>query len=137
MRISRLLLPAASLLVLAACATTRMSDGQKLALYQGQAGAPVKSIRYIDPIGWDRIDDTHLVLDVRPRESWLMTLSGPCLDWGKYDQAISISHNGDIVSAGLDRVSFGRSGITCGIREIRPVDPAAVRMAREQLASAR
>ena len=137
MRISRLLLPAATLLVLSACATTRMSDEQKLALYQGQAGAPVKSIRYVDPIGWDRIDDSHLVLDVRPRESWLLTMSGPCLNWGRNEQGIAVSHTGGIVSAGLDRVTMGSSGITCRISEIRPVDPAAVRLAREQLAAAR
>lgn len=137
MRISRLVLPAASLLVLAACASTRMSEGDKLALYQGQAGPPVKSVRYLEPIGWDRIDDTHLVLDVRPRESWLMTLSGPCLDWERNAQGITISHNGGTVNAGLDRVNFGGSHASCVISEIRPVDPAAVRAARNELASAR
>jgi hypothetical protein len=135
MRPNRFLLPAASLFLLAACATTRMDDPQKLALYQGQAGAPVKSIRYVDPIGWQRIDNFHLVLDVRPRESWLVSMTGPCLDWGSGDQAISISHNGGVVSPGLDVVNFPRSRISCRIGEIRLVDPVAVRDARNALAS--
>jgi hypothetical protein len=137
MRIAPFLLPAASLVLLAAsaCATTRMSDTQKLALYQGQAGPPVKSVRYVDPIGWQRIDDLHLVLDVRPRESWLITMSGPCLGWGRSDQVISVRHNGGIVSSGLDSVDFLRSQISCRISEIRLVDPVAVRDARNALAS--
>lgn len=135
MRPNRFLLPAASLFLLAACATTRMDDPQKLALYQGHAGAPVKSIRYVDPIGWQRIDNFHLVLDVRPRESWLVSMTGPCLDWGSGDQAISISHNGGVVSPGLDVVNFLRSRISCRIGEIRLVDPVAVRDARNALAS--
>ena len=135
MRPNRFLLPAASLLLLAACATTRMNDPQKLALYQGQAGAPVKSIRYVDPIGWERIDNFHLVLNVRPRESWLVSMSGPCLDWGSGDQTISISHNGGLVNPGLDSVNFPRSQISCRISEIRLVDPVAVRDARNALAA--
>jgi hypothetical protein len=131
MRISRLILPAASLLLLAACATTRMNDQQKLALYQGQAGEPVKSIRYVEPIGWERIDNLHLVLNVRPRESWLIAMSAPCLDWGRGDQAISISHNGGQVNPGLDTVKFPASQVSCRISEIRLVDPAAVRVARD------
>jgi len=137
MRTARFLLPAASVALLAAtaCATTRMSDSQKLALYQSQAGAPVKSIRYADPIGWQRIDDMHFVLDVRPRESWLVTMSGPCLGWGRNEQTIHLSHHAGFVSAGLDSVDFPRSQISCRISEIRPVDPAAVREARDAFAA--
>jgi hypothetical protein len=138
MRKTRFLLPAAALAMLAAaaCATTpRMSDAQKLALYQGQAGAPVKSVRYVQPIGWQRIDDLHFVLDVRPRESWLVTMSGPCLGWGRGEQVISLSHHAGFVSAGLDSVDFPSSQISCRIKEIRLVDPAAVRAARDALAT--
>ena len=137
MRITRFLLPAASLVVLAvsACATTRMSDPQKLALYQGQAGPPVRAIRYVEPIGWQRIDDLHLVLDVRPRESWLITMSGPCLGWGRSDQVIAVSHNGGFVSSGLDSVDFLRSQISCRITGLQLVDPVAVRDARNALAA--
>ena len=138
MRKAHFLLPAASLALLAAtaCATApRMSDAQKLALYQGQAGPPVKSVRYVQPIGWQRIDDLHLLMDVRPRESCLITMSGPCLGWGRSDQVISISHNGGVVNAGLDSVDFLRSQISCRISQIQPVDPVAVRNARNALAA--
>jgi hypothetical protein len=137
MRTAQFLFPAACVAALAAtaCATTRMGDEQKLALYQGQAGPPVKAIRYAEPIGWQRIDDLHLVLDVRPRESWLITMSGPCLGWGRSEQTISISHHAGFVSAGLDSVDFPVSKISCRISEIRPVDPAAVRAARDAAAA--
>ncbi len=137
MRIARFLLPAASLVVLAAasCASTRMSEPDKLALYQGQASAPVKWVRYLDPIGWERIDDSHLVVNVRPRESWLLTMSSPCLGWGRGDQMISIRHNGGVVSAGLDSVDLPQSRVACRISEIRTVDPVAVRDARNAIAA--
>jgi hypothetical protein len=138
MRTPHLLLPAVALLSLAACATTpRMSETDKLALYQGQAGAPVRSIRYVEPLGWQRIDDLHIVLDSRPRESWLITMSGPCMSWGRADQPITINHNGGVVTAGLDSVEFLASRISCRITEIRPVDPVAVRNARDALATSR
>ena len=112
-----------------------MSDPQELALYQGHASAPVRWVRYVEPIGWERIDNFHLVLNVRPRESWLIAMTGPCLDWGNADQAISISHEGGMVNPGPDSVNFPRSRISCRIGEIRLVDPVAVRDARNALAA--
>ena len=58
---------------------SHLSDTDRLALYQTHAGAPVKQIRYMEPMGWDRIDDQHVVLQMRPNESWLLRLTGPCL----------------------------------------------------------
>jgi len=136
MRIAHLLLPAASLLLLAACATTRLDDTQRLALYQGQAGEPVKSISYNDPMGWERVDDSHLLLKMRPREAWLLSLSEPCLDWGRGSQAISITHQAGFVSAGFDRVEVPNAPLSCRISEIRPVDPVALRDALNARAAA-
>ena len=75
-----LLLSTIAIAVLAGCASTRMSEADRLALYQAHAGEPVKQIRYYNAMGWDRIDDQHVVLHMRPNESWLLTVSGPCLD---------------------------------------------------------
>jgi hypothetical protein len=121
---------------LAACSTVpRQSDPDRLALYMSQAGAPIQGFRYLDPIGWDRIDDRHLVLDVRPRESYLLTLGGPCLGWSSSAPVISISHTDGIsVSTRFDTVSvLEPNPVSCRIDEIRPVDMVDVRAARDRL----
>ncbi|HMT39115.1 MAG TPA: DUF6491 family protein, partial [Thermomonas sp.] len=52
-----LLLSAVAVALLAGCASTRMPEADRLALYQAHAGEPVKQIRYYSAMGWDRIDD--------------------------------------------------------------------------------
>ncbi len=121
---------------LVACATTRMSEPEKLALYSSHAGAPVKQIRYTTPIGWDKVDDDHLLLTTRPREAWLMRVSGPCLDWGSGKPVIHISSQAGYVSTGFDRVTVPGVPVSCRIEEIRPVDVAAVRAAQDRIATA-
>jgi hypothetical protein len=131
-----------STLCLAACATTRLNDQQRLSIYTDNAGAPVKSIVYNEPISWERIDNDHLVLNTRPSEAYLFTLSGPCLQWGSSSPVVSISHQAGFVSAGLDRVSFSfdrasfpEPSMACRISEIRPVNVAGVRASRDALAA--
>ncbi len=99
-----LLLSAVAVAVLAGCASTRMPEAERLALYQAHAGAPVKQIRYYSAMGWDRIDDEHVVLDMRPNESWLLTVSGPCLDWGGASPILRLSSTGPYVMAKFDRI---------------------------------
>jgi hypothetical protein len=127
---ARLLIAAAVAALLGACASTRMSDAERLALYGAHAGAPVKTIRYTDPIGWEKVDGEHLLLTLRPREVYLMTVSGPCLDWGGASPTIAISAQAGFVSAGFDRISVPDVPAGCRIEEIRPVDIAAVRAER-------
>jgi len=122
---------------LAACASmASMSDTQKLALYSSHAGAPVRDIRYTTPLGWDKIDDDHLLLTMRPTEVWLLRISGPCLDWGSGSPTILISPvTGNRLSAKFDRISTPQSPVSCRIEEIRPVDIAAVRDSQRQMAA--
>jgi hypothetical protein len=136
MRTLPLVLLISSVALSSACASTRMNDVDRLALYSGHAGAPVKSIRYSTPIGWEKIDDNHLLLTTRPREAWLMRVAGPCLDWGGSAPTIAISSQAGVVSAGFDRISTPETPVSCRIEEIRPVDVAAVRAARDGMASA-
>jgi hypothetical protein len=121
---------------LAACATTRMSETDKLALYGNNAGAPVRSFRYTDPVGWDRVDDSHLLLTLRPREVYLMRVSGPCLDWGSASPTIAVSSQAGVVSSGFDRITVPGVAASCRIEEIRPVDIQAVRAERDRVAAA-
>ena len=114
----------------AACATGRISDADRLALYQQHAGAPVNQIRYLDPMGWDRIDDQHVVLQMRPNESWLLRLSGPCLQWSSGSPFIGLSSFGGMTLSRFDKViAPGSQQLSCLIQEIRPLDVKALKQA--------
>ena len=122
---------------LGACATTEsLSDQQKLALYSGHAGAPVAKIRYRTPIGWEKVDDSHLLLQMRPTESWLLRLSGPCLEWTASVPTIVIDSRDQQLTAGFDTIRFNSinapaAPMSCRIEEIRPVDLDAARAERD------
>ena len=125
------LLAFASLASLTACATNRMSDTDRLAMYQANAGEPVNRIRYFNAMGWDRVDDQHVVLNMRPRESWLVKVSGPCLDWGSGSPTLRLSSTGPYVTPKLDRILTDGSPVSCRIEEIRPIDVAGLRAAQD------
>jgi len=123
---------------LGACATNNLSDQQKLALYSNHAGAPVGEILYRTPIGWEKVDSNHLLLQLRPNESWLLRLSGPCLDWASSVPTIMIDHNDMQLTAGLDTITFNTTGrtvapLSCRVEEIRPVDLEGVRADRDRM----
>ena len=124
-----LLVPLLAVVSLTACATNRMSDTDRLTMYQANAGEPVKRIRYFNAMGWDRVDDQHVVLNMRPKESWLVKVSGPCLDWGSASPVLRLSSSGAYVMAKFDRILTEGSPVSCRIEEIRPVDVNAVREA--------
>jgi hypothetical protein len=126
-----LILPMLAVLGLAACATNRISDADRLAIYEANAGEPVKQIRYYHAMGWDRIDDQHVLLSMRPSETWLLKVSGPCLDWGSASPVLRLSSSGPYVMAKLDRILTVGSPVSCRIEEIRPVDLKAVRAAED------
>lgn len=120
-------------LSLSACASYRLSDTERLALYEGHAGAPVEKINYTTPIGWDRVDDQHVALDMRPGQRWLLKLSGPCLKMSSGASALRLSPLGGIVLSRFDRLELSGSRVSCRIEEIRPVDLVGLRAAEKQL----
>ena len=126
-----LVLPMLAVLGLVACATNRISDADRLAIYDAHSGAPVKQIRYYDAMGWDRIDDQHVLLNMRPSETWLLKVSGPCLDWAGGSPVLRLSSTGPYVMAKFDRILTDGSPVSCRIEEIRPVDVKAVRAAED------
>ena len=126
-----LILPMLAALGLAACATNRISDTDRLAIYDAHSGAPVKQIRYYNAMGWDRIDNQHVLLNMRPSETWLLKVSGPCLDWGSSSPVLRLSSSGAYVMAKFDRILTEGSPVSCRIEEIRPVDVKAVRAAED------
>ena len=124
-----LIIPLLAVLAMTACATNRPSEAERLAIYEAHSGAPVKQIRFYNAMGWDRIDDEHILLSMRPNETWLLRVSGPCLDWGSASPVLRLSSSGAYVMAKFDRILTDGSPISCRIEEIRPVDVNAVREA--------
>ncbi len=126
-------------LSLAACATTGQTDTERLSMVQAHAGAPVKQIRNLNAMGWERVDGDHVLLNMRPKETWLLTLSGPCLDWGSGSPALTLSSQTGWLISKFDSIKIAGSPVTCRIEEIRPVDTVALREAeaarRDQLGS--
>lgn len=124
-------------LVLAACATTGMSDGEKLALYHAHAGEPVQSFRFTGRINsWTALGDAAVAVWTRPSEAWLLGLSGSCPDL-RYSHSIAVTSSMNRVSVGFDRVRPLGSGqpmsIPCQINEIRPLDVGAIRDAERHM----
>lgn len=116
-------------LAVTGCAT--MTDAQRLAKFETYAGEPVKQIRYFSPIGWEEVDDDHVILSMRPTEAYLVRLSGPCLDYSNGAAAMLVTNSFGWIQNKFDHVSFGREGFSCRIEEIRPVDVAAMRAANQ------
>ena len=126
-----LIVPLIAVFGLAACATNRPSDADRLAMYEAHSGAPVNKIRFYNAMGWDRIDDEHVLLSMRPNETWLLKVSGPCLDWGSASPILRLSSTGAYVMAKFDRILTEGSPVSCRIEEIRPVDVKALRAAQQ------
>ena len=122
-----------AVLGLGACATNRLSDTDRLAMYDAHAGAPVKQIRFYNAMGWDRIDDEHVLLSMRPSETWMLKVSGPCLDWGSASPTLRLSSTGPYVMAKFDRILTQGSPVSCRIEEIRPIDIKGLRAARDAM----
>ena len=128
-----LLLSSLAVAMLAGCASTRIPEADRLALYQAHAGEPVKQIRYFNALGWDRVDDQHVVLQMRPKESWLLRLSGPCLTWSTGSPFLGISTFTGTTLSKYDKVIAPGSQLSCQIQEIRPIDVKALRAGEQAL----
>ena len=123
------ILPLLAMLSLAACATYRPSDADRLSMVQAHAGPPVSQIRYVNAMGWERVDGEHVLLNMRPKESWLLKMSGPCLDWGGGSPFLALSSRTGWLVSKFDSIKTAGSPVTCRIDEIRPVDIVALRAA--------
>jgi hypothetical protein len=132
-RLPMLAVVPAALLLLAGCMSGGPTRAERLAAYQAHAGAPVRQIRYYNPVGWEEVDDEHILLTMRPRETYLMRLSGPCLDYNAGSPVLVISSTGGYVASGFDRISVGPSRLSCRIEEIRPVDLQAMHAAESKV----
>jgi hypothetical protein len=128
---------------LAACASNpRQSDAEKLALYRGYAGEPVKDFQYFGRInGWTPLGNTALAVWTKPNEAYLLEVYGPCPDLD-FAPAITLSNFMSRVSARFDTVTplgggTGSMRIPCRIETIRRLDVKALRQAQSELREAR
>ncbi len=127
----------AALLVLSGCATGRISDDERLALYRAHAGAPLREFRYVDRLGgWTALGKGALAVWTRPNEAYLLELAGPCNDLD-FASAISLTHRMDRVAARFDDVVVlggpNTIRLPCRIESIRALDVKAVRASEKQL----
>lgn len=118
-----------------ACASTGMSQTEKLATYRANAGEPVNSFRYFGSInGWTSLGDSAIAVWTKPSEAWLLELTGPCPDL-EYAPAISVTNQFNRVSAKFDSVIAQGGGVSmrmpCRIETIRPLDVKAIKRAEK------
>ncbi|HEY0334994.1 MAG TPA: DUF6491 family protein [Stenotrophomonas sp.] len=127
--------------LLAGCSTTNLSDDERLSLYRGHAGAPVKDFQYFGSLnGWTNLGDTALAVWTKPGTAYLLELTGPCNDLD-YAPAISITNMMGRVSARFDDVIVvgGPRSIRmpCRINTIRPLDVKSLKVSEQQLREAK
>lgn len=127
----------AGVMGLSACASSGgLSETEKLATYQDAAGESVKSFQYFGRIsGWTPLDDRHLAVWTRAQEAWLLTLDGACRDMA-WASAISLTHQGNTVHAGFDKVRVhqsapGAGSFPCRITDIRQLDTSKIKAAEK------
>lgn len=137
----RLMMLIPLLALLAGCASGRLSDDERLALFRSHAGAPMKSFQYFGNLnGWQNLGDTALAVWTKPGTAYLLELTGPCNDLD-YATAISITNMMGQVSARFDNVIVlgGPQSIRmpCRIDTIRPLDLKALKVSEQQLREAK
>jgi hypothetical protein len=108
-----------------ACAGGRVNDTEQLARYMARAGEPVRQINYVNVHGWERVDDQHVILNMRRNQRWLLTLSGPCLSWDRGSPILKVATLNTMTLSTFDKVYTPDSRMSCLIQEIRPLDATA------------
>ena len=139
--LSLVLLSAVIVAALAGCASNRISDDERLALYRAHAGAPVRDFQYFGSLnGWSNLGDSALAVWTKPGTAYLLELAGPCNDLD-YAPAISITNMMGRVSSKFDDVIVlgGPRSIRmpCRIDTIRPLDVKALKVSEQKLREAK
>jgi len=120
-------------LLLAACSSVPYAErvSKQQHAYAAAAGEPVNSFRFISLYSWEALGDRQVVVYTRPTQAWLLDLGGGCpdLDIGN---SLGLTSDFNRVQVGFDKVIPGRSGFPCRISQIRPIDMAKLKAARQQ-----
>ncbi len=119
----------------AGCTTNGgLRDEERLTLYRNHAGEPVDSIQYTGSYnGWTPLSDGAFALWTRPSQAWLVELYSPCSEID-YADTIGFRDTNGRLSARFDQVYVSSRSlipISCTIKEIRPLDVKAIRIAEK------
>lgn len=119
------------IMILAGCSSMpSMRESKRLALYKAHAGAPVASFHYLGRLdSWESLGGDALAIWTRPRQAWLLELSGTCNDL-EFSPEIALTNQFGEVHAGYDKVlvlSHSPINMPCWIHTIRPLDVNAIR----------
>ena len=118
--------------VVAGCASQspRERDAQAYELYRDFAGAPIDEFTYLGRYeGWRSLGKNVLAIQTSLKDAYLVTVQGPCSEL-PFVNTIAVTSTANTVRRGLDSVRAG--GVSCTIREIRPVDYAGLRKAQRE-----
>jgi len=136
----KLIVLLAAVLLLAGCATGRLTSAERLDLYRAHAGPPQPAMQYFGSLnGWTELGDSALAVWTRPSEAYLIELRGPCYGLS-YATAIGLTSRTGQVSSRFDRVLIrdpnqGPS-VPCFIGSIRKLDVKALRASEKELREA-
>lgn len=124
----------------AGCASTALRDAERLTLYRTHAGEPVDSIQYFGNYnGWTPLGGDTMALWTRPSQAWLVEVYPPCSDLD-FAHTIGIRNQGGRLHARFDRIQVSNNGLIpleCTIKEIRPLDVKAIRIAEKDVRAKR
>jgi hypothetical protein len=115
----------------AGCATTPEpqatgAHAQRLEEVSAIAGEQVDSFRYMDQATFEPIGLSDLLVYTSPREAWLLHLDGECRDLD-FEPFLKLTSHMHRVSTLSDSVIVRNNPIPCQIREIRPINAAALK----------
>jgi hypothetical protein len=119
--VSRALVAAAALALLAACASPGPRErGQvRLAAIEQAAGEPIESFRFWNLRSWEALGPQDVAVWTRFDEAYLLRVDGPCPGL-EFASAIGVSSHMNRVTRRFDAVTFDKQN--CRIAEIRPID---------------
>lgn len=133
MSVTRCVLPAMLLFLVAACASLPSSQyrAERRAAYEKAAGAPVSSFHFASSLySWEPLSDDELVVYTRPTRAWLLKLAA-CRNLD-FTNTIGLTSNFNEVSVNFDSVLTERGLFPCAISQIRPVDLKGMKADQEK-----
>ena len=110
------------------------TPNEALVRYQSVAGPSVKFLPFWQLEEWEAVDDEHLVVWTNRREAWLLEVWPNC-NGLITSPTIALTSSVHRVYANLDKVLLEHHEV-CRIQDIRPIDVAALKRAREAEKSA-
>ena len=132
----RTLFATALAMAFAGCAgmSSARAPNEALARYQSVAGPSVQFMPFFRLEEWEALDDEHLVVWTSRRDAWLLEVWPNC-NGLITSPTVAITSNVQRAYVNIDKVLLAHHE-TCRIQDIRSIDVAALKRAREAEKSA-